>query len=116
MGSLGNKSAKLDRDVLALRGWINLEGIIPPSGQVELRASVQRILEKLQDAQATVSKLPKLNDGVPVVPGMAVWFAGSAGPVESYVFSLSRGSGRSECTSFTNCYSTCEAAEKGGGE
>jgi hypothetical protein len=49
-----------DGDVLALQGWINREGIIPPSGQAELREAVGRVLRKLADAQSTIDKLPKI--------------------------------------------------------
>jgi hypothetical protein len=38
---------EFDADELALQGWINREGIIPPSGQQELRESVGRVLDKL---------------------------------------------------------------------
>lgn len=46
-----------DADVLALQGWINRKGIIPPGGQAELRAAVGRVLDKLANQTETITQL-----------------------------------------------------------
>lgn len=58
-------SKVFDGDILALRGWINREGVIPLSGQAELREAVSRVLCKLSTCEGENERLRAIVDKVP---------------------------------------------------
>ena len=64
----------------------------------------------LVDARYILDKLPKTADGVSVVPGMKVWFAGSLGPRSSEI-QMIRVSPAGQHCDIELCFSTREAAE-----
>lgn len=89
----------------------------------EMEADRQELEAQLSAAQAIIDKLPKTADGVPVVPGMKVWWSHSNGNIDDAevcelrdggcgVIIWDEATGRlAHHLEYVACYSTREAAE-----
>ena len=81
------------------------------------RVQEHRHADEIERLRAIVDKLPKTADGVPVVPGMKLFFLC---PFENRITSDQVFQDRPEVGGMTievsNCYSTREAAEAAGGD
>jgi len=53
-----------DGDVMLLRGLCNRQGLVLPSGQAELRASISRVLDKFSRLEAVLIRLREVIRGV----------------------------------------------------
>ena len=87
-------------------------------GHQSLAESIRAVLAEVDRLAAIVAKLPKTADGVPVVPGMELWHAGTAWSDKGdYAWSFyRRRNGELEVqfilcnVLLSDCYSTREAA------
>jgi len=93
----------------------------PDCLDVEIQEHTDALRKRIADLEAIVDRLRKTADGVPVLPGMSIWFEANWGDVISdkaiqFDPLLKAVLTRDGWRELSQCYSMCEAAEKAKGE